>query len=83
MGKEKPKARKAEAPKEEIRGLKSVMPARLNAATVEQPEWEELEIAVDSAATERVLMDSQLTNVKTTDGKPFKMEMQYELQMAP
>ena len=70
---------KAETPRGGPRALQAVLPVGLNAVTAEEPEWEELEVAVDSAATETVIMSSQLINVQTTEGKAFKQGVQYEV----
>ena len=63
-----------------LRALRTVLPAGLNSVREDdQEEWEELEVAVDSAATETVIMSTQLSSVETTEGKPFKQGVQYEV----
>ena len=51
-------------------GLKSVE---------EAPEWEVLEMAVDSGASESVVSDEMLTRVTTVEGDAMKKGVQYEV----
>ena len=51
-------------------GLKSVE---------EAPEWEVLEMAVDSGASESVVSDEMLTRVDTVEGGAMKKGVQYEV----
>ena len=43
------------------------------------PEWEEIEMAVDSGASESVVNEEQLSGVETVEGKAKKMGVQYEV----
>ena len=45
----------------------------------EEQEWQEIELAVDSGATETVVGDGMLTNIETTEGSAFKRGVQYEV----
>ena len=47
------------------------------------PEWEEIEMAVDSGASESVVSEDMLTGVETDEGYAKKKGIQYELQMGP
>ena len=49
----------------------------------EAPEWEEIEAAVDSGASESVVNEEQLSGVETLEGKAKKMGFNMKLQMAP
>ena len=51
-------------------GLKSVE---------EVPEWEEIEMAVDSGASESVVSEDMLTRVTTVEGYAQKKGVQYEV----
>ena len=51
-------------------GLKSVE---------EAPEWEVLEMAVDSGASESVVSDEMLTSVDTVEGGAMKKGVRYEV----
>ena len=45
----------------------------------EAPEWEEIEVALDSGATESVCADDMLTNVETVEGDAQRKGVQYEV----
>ena len=59
-----------------------VAPQGLNVVK-EAPEWEEIEIAVDSGASESVVNEEQLSGVETLEGEAKKMGSSTKLQMAP
>ena len=45
----------------------------------EAPEWEEIEVALDSGATESVCREDMLTNVETVEGDAQRKGVQYEV----
>ena len=45
----------------------------------EAPEWEVLEMAVDSGASESVVSDEMLTRATTVEGEAMKKQAQYEV----
>ena len=49
------------------------MPSGLNVIEEAAPEWEEIEMAVDSGASESVVNEEQLSGVETLEGKAKKM----------
>jgi len=55
------------------------MPSGLNAVEEAAPEWEEIEMAVDSGASESVVSEDRLNGVETLEGKATKMGVQYEV----
>jgi len=55
------------------------MPSGLNAVEEVVPEWEEIEMAVDSGASESVVSEDMLNGVETVEGKAKKMGVQYEV----
>jgi len=55
------------------------MPSGLNIIEEAAPEWEEIEMAVDSGASESVVNEEQLSGVETLEGKAKKMGVQYEV----
>ena len=55
------------------------MPSGLNAVEEVAPEWEEIEMAVDSGASESVVSEDMLNGVETVEGKAKKMGVQYEV----
>ena len=60
-----------------LRLLREVVPAGMN--SLEDHEWEELEMAVDSGASETVLGEDMLRNIDTTEGAACKRGVQYEV----
>ena len=60
-----------------IRTLREVLPHGVN--SVEGHEWEELEMAVDSGASETVLGEEMLKSVETTEGAAYRRGVQYEV----
>ena len=46
---------------------------------LEDPEWEEVEFAVDSGATETVTGENTLKSVKLLEGQEFKRGVKYEV----
>ena len=61
-----------------LNSLQTVMPAGINSLDL-QGEWEEIELAVDSGATETVVGVKMLAGVETEEGKASKMGVQYEV----
>jgi len=55
-----------------------VAPQGLNAVS-EAPEWEEIEMAVDSGASESVVNEGQLNGVETLEGPDMKRGIKYEV----
>ena len=55
------------------------MPAGLNAVEEVAPEWEEIEMAVDSGASESVVSEEMLQGVETVEGYAKKNGVQYEV----
>ena len=68
----------ASTPGKEIRSLVARMPEKINSVE-EAPEWEELDMAMDSGATESVVNEDMITNIETVEGEAFKMGVQYEV----
>ena len=62
---------------ENLNFLETVEPEGIN--TLEDPEWEEIELAVDSGATETVIGEEALKSVKLLEGSAFKRGVQYEV----
>ena len=62
---------------ENLNILETVEPEGIN--TLEDPEWEEIELAVDSGATETVIGEEALKSVKLLEGSAFKRGVQYEV----
>ena len=62
---------------ENLNTLETVEPEGIN--TLEDPEWEEIELAVDSGATETVIGEEALKSVKLLEGSAFKRGVQYEV----
>ena len=60
-----------------ISSLGTIDPERINA--LEDPEWEEVEFAVDSGATETVIGENTLKSVKLLEGVAFKRGVKYEV----
>ena len=55
------------------------MPSGLDAVEEVAPEWEEIEMAVDSGASDSVVSEDMLNGVETVEGKAKKMGGQYEV----
>ena len=55
------------------------MTSGLNVIEEVAPEWEEIEMVVDSGASESVVNEEQLSGVETLEGKAKKMGVQYEV----
>ena len=47
--------------------------------SVEEQEWEEIDVAVDSGATETVAGEDMLTIIETRESSAYKRGMQYEV----
>jgi hypothetical protein len=76
--KKKKKMPKWVKPKAELRIFKTIMPESVNAIT-KPGEWECIELAVDSGATETVVGEDMLTSVETKDGWASKHGVEYEV----
>jgi len=63
--------------KHSIKMLGTVLPDGLN--RVEDEEWEEIEMAIDSGATETVVGEDMLTSVDTVEGEAFRRGVKYEV----
>ena len=48
-------------------------------SAVEEQEWEEIELAVDSGATETVIGEDMLKNIDLKQGEAYKRGVQYEV----
>ena len=55
-----------------------IVPEKIHSVEADE-EWQELELAVDSGATETVVGTNMLTNIATTEGSAFKRGVQYEV----
>ena len=55
------------------------MPAGLKSVEEVTPEWEEMEMAVDSGASESVVSEDMLQGVETVEGYAKKKGIQYEV----
>ena len=55
------------------------MPSGLHAVEEVAPEWEEIQMAVDSGASESVVSEDMLNGVETVEGKAKNMGVQYEV----
>jgi hypothetical protein len=64
--------------KQELQSLQAVYPQGVN-SVAENGEWEEIELAVDSGATETVVGEEMLHSIKTTEGESFKRGVEYEV----
>ena len=57
--------------------LREVVPDGIHA--VEELDWEELEMAVDSGATETVVNEDMLKNIETKEGSAYRRGVEYEV----
>ena len=57
--------------------LETVEPDTLN--SLEDPAWEEIELAVDSGATETVIGENILKSIDLTEGMAYKRGVKYEV----
>ena len=57
--------------------LETVEPEGIN--SLDGPEWEEIELAVDSGATETVIGEDALKNIELVEGAAFKRGVKYEV----
>ena len=64
--------------KEDIKTLVEILLASVNAME-EIPEWEEVEMAVDSGATETVVGEDMIQGIETTQGEGARRGVQYEV----
>ena len=69
---------KKEKKLEDLRSLQTVLPGGVYSVD-DHDEWEELDMAVDSGATETVVNDEMLPNVDTVEGEACKRGVQYEV----
>ena len=60
-----------------INVLREIVPEGLN--NVGDQEWEELEMTVDSGATETVINEDMLQNIELKQGQAFKRGVKYEV----
>ena len=60
-----------------LRSLVEVLPEGVN--NVSEQEWEEIEMAVDSGATETVVGEGMLTSIDTKPGSAFRRGVKYEV----
>jgi hypothetical protein len=67
-------ARKAE----KVKSLIAIMPEGVRSVD-EVSEWEEIDMAVDSGATESVVGEKMLTNVEIKEGEATRRGVQYEI----
>ena len=63
---------------QEIRALKTIEPEGLR-AIAEEGEWEEIEMAVDSGATETVVIENMVMSVEVRDGPASRRGVCYEV----
>lgn len=73
------KVRKALKHVQSLSPLITVMPEGFNTVGVGEGEWEAIEIAVDSGATETVVGEDMLTGVRTEIGDACRRGVQYEV----
>ena len=64
--------------KESINMLMTINPPTVNRVT-ETPEWEEIEMAVDSGATETVVGIDMLESIETSEGEAARKGVEYEV----
>ena len=57
--------------------MKEIVPEGAN--SVEEQEWEEIDMAVDSGATETVVGEDMITSVETREGSAYRRGVQYEV----
>ena len=65
--------------KEKLQLFRAVYPDGINGLDEKEPEWEELDMAVDSGATEHVGNEEMLKNIKLEEGEAYKKGVQYEV----
>jgi hypothetical protein len=61
-----------------LQSLQTIYPEGVN-SVAESGDWEEIELAVDSGATETVVGEEMLHSIKTTEGEAFKRGVEYEV----
>jgi lysophospholipid acyltransferase (LPLAT)-like uncharacterized protein len=61
-----------------LQSLQAIYPGGVN-SVIENGEWEQIELAVDSGATETVVGEDMLLSVATTEGESFKRGVEYEV----
>ena len=65
--------------KKELKILQIVEPEGFNAVGEAQPEWQEIEFAVDSGATESVINEDMLPAIPLTESEASKRGVKYEV----
>ncbi|MDA8582759.1 hypothetical protein N9L68_00970 [bacterium] len=73
------KQTRAKKQKKSLCRLGIIEPEQVRSAVVADGEWEEIELAVDSGASETVAHEGVLQSVETTDGDAKKKGVQYEV----
>ena len=68
---------KTKIPNEKLSTLMEVAPEGVN--SVETSEWEEIDMAIDSGATETVVGENMLTSIDTVEGEASRRGVQYEV----
>ena len=61
-----------------LQSLQTIYPEGVN-SVAESGDWEEIELAVDSGATETVVGEEMLHSIRTTEGEAFKRGVEYEV----
>jgi len=69
---------KTKEKREHVRALITVMPEGVNSIG-EEDEWEEIDMAIDSGATETVVGERMLTSIDTVEGEACRKGVQYEV----
>ena len=59
--------------------LREIVPEGINSVDIDREEWQEVEMAVDSGATETVVSPDMLTNIETVEGNAYRRGVQYEV----
>ena len=59
--------------------FREIVPEGVNSMEADPEEWQEVEMAVDSGATETVVSPDMLTNIETTEGSAYRRGVQYEV----
>ena len=75
----KSRRQKREERKQQVNSLVMVVLEGVNSIGEKENEWEEIEMAVDSGATETVVGEDMLTSIETVAGEAFKKGVQYEV----
>ena len=62
---------------ERLGAFREIVPSGVN--SVEEQEWEEIEMAVDSGATETVVGEDMLESIETKEGAAYRRGVEYEV----